>query len=200
MKKLAHTLIIFLLLTACSPKNEYTENNVSPIPQGVNVKDSHIKMNDNISRTDEERANYLAGLAAGIPNVHQVTAVVLGNFAIVGINVDKDLDRSKVGTIKYSVAESLKNDPQGAGAIVIADPDLYERLKEIRNDIANGKPVQGIMNEMADITGRLMPELPQQLDGVSPEIAPDKPMNEMNQQNDQELEKIQQEQSNNRKE
>ena len=75
----------------------------------------------------------------------------------------KNLDRSEVGSIKYSVAESLKNDPHGARAVVVADPDLNARLKEVTEDIRIGEPIQGILNELADISGRLMPEIPADL-------------------------------------
>ena len=61
--------------------------------------------------------------------MNDATAVVLGPYAIVGIDVNKNLDRSEVGSIKYSVAESLKNDPYGARAVVVADPDMNARVK-----------------------------------------------------------------------
>jgi len=99
-------------------------------------------------------------LASSIPDVKDATAVVAGNYAVVGIDVDKDLDRSRVGTIKYSVAEALKDDPLGANAVVVADPDIVERLRVMRQDIQKGKPIKGVMNELAGIVGRLMPQIP----------------------------------------
>ena len=48
-------------------------------------------------------------------------------------------------------------------AVVVADPDMNARLKEVSEDIRNGKPIQGILNELADISGRLMPEIPADL-------------------------------------
>ncbi len=139
----------------------------------------------------------MVNLATSIPNVNDATAVVLGRYAIVGIDVNKNLDRSEVGSIKYSVAESLKNDPHGARAVVIADPDTNARLKEIYADIQNGKPVQGVMNELADISGRLMPEVPADIVEPSPANQnTEKPKQKLNKQEQQNLEKQQQEQSN----
>src|SRR5690606_39479185 len=116
------------------------------MPKGVSVRDSHLNT-DTTKASDEERAQHLANLAASVPNVNDATAVVLGNIAVVGIDIDGNVERSQVGTIKYSVAESLKHDPHGAGAVVVADPDINARLKEISEDIKNGKPIQGLMNE-----------------------------------------------------
>ena len=56
----------------------------------------------------------------------------LGRYAIVGIDVNSKIERSQVGSIKYSVAESLKKDPHGARAVVVADADTMQRLKEIQ--------------------------------------------------------------------
>ncbi|MBW8348676.1 YhcN/YlaJ family sporulation lipoprotein [Bacillus sp. IITD106] len=187
-----------MLMSACSYNNGQTgyNNNSETMPQGVSVKNSHININKNNNDTDEQRANHLANLAAGVPNVNGATAVVLGNIAIVGIDVDADVDRSKVGTIKYSVAEGLKHDPQGAGAVVVADPDINARLKEIRRDMAAGKPIQGIMNELSDIVGRIIPDAPNPEMGKNPENAVKKPKKQMNNQNDRELENEQQKQTN----
>ncbi|MBS4198817.1 YhcN/YlaJ family sporulation lipoprotein [Bacillus sp. FJAT-49732] len=201
MRKGMFLLFFFLIISACSQNNGQSQfnRNTDVMPQGVSVKNSHININKNNKYTDEERANHLANLAAGIPNVNGATAVVLGNIAIVGIDVDANIDRSKVGTIKYSVAESLKHDPQGAGALVVADPDINTRLKEIKNDMAAGKPVQGIMNELSDIVGRIIPDAPTPEMGKNPEKAVKKPRNQMNEQNDRQLEQEQQKQSNEKK-
>ena len=70
--------------------------------------------------------------------VNDATAVVVGKYAIVGIDVKAKLDRTRVESIKYSVAESLKNDPD-ANAVVVADVDTYERLKQIGKQIKKEK-------------------------------------------------------------
>ncbi|CAM4045682.1 YhcN/YlaJ family sporulation lipoprotein [Lederbergia lenta] len=196
MRKFSLIIMLLFILSAC------TQNNAEPniqqnevLPQGVSVKDSHINLNDNKNLSDEEKADHLVNLVASIPNVNNATAVVIGDFAMVGIDVDADLERSKVGSVKYSVVESLKHDPHGANAMVIADPDLYARLKEVGEDTRNGKPIEGIMNELSDIAGRLMPDVPPNESGKNPEDALKKPKKEMNPHNRQQLDKEQQEHS-----
>ena len=129
-------------LCGCGTKDEVAETKQNVI----SVKNTTIQKVD--KQTGQEISKHLVDLATSIPNVHDATAVVLGTYAIVGIDVNKELDRSEVGSIKYSVAESLKNDPHGARAMVMADPDMNARIKEIREDIYNGKPIQGILNEL----------------------------------------------------
>jgi YhcN/YlaJ family sporulation lipoprotein len=185
--------ISLLTLCGCGVKNEVAEQKQNVIT----VKNSTFQEVD--KQTGREISKHLVDLASSIPNVNDATAVVLGNYAIVGIDVGKDLDRSEVGSIKYSVAESLKQDPHGARAIVIADPDLNARLKEVNEDIQSGKPIQGIMNELADISGRLLPEIPADMVDPEPIDATEKQKKNLNNNEQQNLEKQQQEQSNHQK-
>lgn len=115
---------------------------------------------DPIVLNGTEIAAHLENLAMQVPHVRNARCVVMGNTAVVGIDVDADLDRAKVGTIKYSVAETLRNDPYGVNSIITADMDLNQRLKEIRDSIMSGHPFSGFANEMADIVSRIIPQLP----------------------------------------
>lgn len=194
MKACFIILLSLFILSACNTKNEISEQK----DQIIGVKNSTTQEVD--KQTGQEISKHLVSLASSMPNVNDATAVVLGKYAIVGIDVDKNLDRSEVGSIKYSVAEGLKHDPHGARAVVVADPDINARLREIYTDIQNGKPIQGIMNELADISGRLMPEIPADMVEPSPANHPtEKPKQTLNGTERQNLEKQQQEQSNHHK-
>lgn len=192
MKKVLLPMCIFLL-AACGQQNNMENNTNEPRPQGVSTKNEEVA--DDNRRNNIDKADHLANLASQVRGVKGARAVVAGDYAVIGIDVDKDMDRSKVGSLKYSVVESIKHDPLGAGAVVVADPDLNERLDELRNDFAAGQPLQGIMNELADITGRVMPEAPPREMNKNPEEAPQKPKREMNQNENRTLNKEQQEQS-----
>lgn len=199
MKEMSNVRVYLMLfatmfiLFGCAEKNDDVAQKQSN-NTAINVKNSTIENVD--KQTGQQISQHLTELASSLPNVNDATAIVLGKYAIVGIDVNKDLDRSEVGSIKYSVAESLKHDPHGARAIVVADPDINARLKEIRDDIQKGEPIQGIMNELSDIAGRLIPEIPADLvepQKSNPTEIPKKGLNENERQN---LEQKQEEQSN----
>ncbi|MEC1717820.1 YhcN/YlaJ family sporulation lipoprotein [Schinkia azotoformans] len=159
MRKLLLTTISFLFVAAgCAGNNDEK----TALNNGQNNFITVNQPNNNVNGqlTGEQIAEHLVDLATRNPDVKDATAVVAGNYAVVGIDVDKDLERSRVGSVKYSVAETLKDDPYGAKAVVVADADMVERLREMRKDIQNGKPVSGVMNELAAIVGRLMPQIP----------------------------------------
>ncbi|MCA0174458.1 YhcN/YlaJ family sporulation lipoprotein [Bacillus sp. RAR_GA_16] len=79
------------------------------------------------------------------------------------------MNRSRVSSIKYTVAEALQKDPYGANAVITADADTTYRLKQMATEIKRGHPVGGIMEELADIVGRLMPEVPSTPNKSEPE-------------------------------
>jgi YhcN/YlaJ family sporulation lipoprotein len=196
MKRIVMTTAICFLLAGCSSNdnNEAAKNGNQSL---VNVKNSYIESVDR--KSGQEISKRLVGLATSIPNVNDATAVVLGKYAIVGIDVNAKIDRSQVGSIKYSVAESLRKDPYGAKAIVVADADTYQRLQEIQADIKKGRPVQGIMEELSDIAGRLMPEIPGDLITPSPKNATEKQDNKLPTNDEKKLKKEQEDQSNHAK-
>jgi YhcN/YlaJ family sporulation lipoprotein len=191
MKKTLIITALCLILAGCSTKKELTNNENASY---VKVKNSYIESVDR--KTGQEISKHLVSLATSIPNVNDATAVVLGRYAIVGIDVNAKIDRSQVGSIKYSVAESLKKDPYGAKAVVVADADTTQRLKEIQTDINKGRPIQGIMEELADVAGRLMPEIPGDLITPSPKNATEKPDKKLPEKDKKKLEKEQEDQSN----
>jgi len=191
MKKTLMITALCLIIAGCSTKKELTNNQNE---NNVNVKNSYI---ENVDRkSGQEISKRLVKLATSVPNVKDATAVVLGRYAIVGIDVNAKIDRSQVGSIKYSVAESLRKDPYGANAVVFADADTTQRLQEIQTDINKGRPIQGIMEELADVAGRLMPEIPGDLITPSPKNAPEKPDKKLKSNDKDKLEKEQEDQSN----
>lgn len=182
-------LSVSLLLSGC-------QQNLSQSPTNKQNDYIQVKNSDPVQRkklSNTQQADHLAKLATKVPNVLSATAVVAGPYTVVGIDVDKDLDRSRVGTIKYSVVEALRKDPYGKQAVVVADADVTERLRGMASKIRQGHPIQGVVDELSAIVGRYMPEIPiQEKQPVEPDV------NKKSIPNDQEkqLNNIQEDQSN----
>lgn len=157
MKFLIYMVMLCLVMTGCSvgKKDNDTEN-----AQQKNVSMKNVGYTNEKTKPNEKLADHLADIASRIPGVRDATAVVVGKYAVVGIDVKAKLDRTRVDSIKYSVAESLKHDPNGANAVVVADVDTYERLNQMGKQIRNGKTGEGILDELAAIVGRVVPQVP----------------------------------------
>ena len=137
------------LLFGCQPANKAPANESAPPPNQPHTQ--RVKQTAPPTKKTENPqaiADRMVKIATRDPQVKSATAVVAGQYTLVGINVDPALDRGRVGTIKYSVAEALQEDPQGANALVTADPDLVGRLRELNEDIQNvaacGRPSRGV--------------------------------------------------------
>lgn len=191
MIRLIAAISLILFISACNMLNNANQNDKD---HKVKVQNSAIQEVDR--QSGQKISRHLVDLTTHIPNVDDAAAVVFGRYAIVGIDVNDNMERSEVDTVKYTVAEALKKDPHGARAVVLADPDITARLREISEDIQNGKPIQGIMNELSDITGRIMPEVP--ADMIEPQTkSPTEDNKKKLDQNDKkQLEKNQEQQSN----
>lgn len=144
--------------------------------------------------SNNEIASHLANIAAGVPNVNDAYAVVAGPYAVVAIDVDEDLDRTRVGTVKYSVNEALYHDTYGKTAVVIADADGVERIRGMADKIRQGYPVQGVIEELAAIVGRYMPDFP--IPHHQHPENPDQNKELLNEEEEKQLEDIENEQSN----
>jgi YhcN/YlaJ family sporulation lipoprotein len=197
MRKYGYIILATIIIGGCSQNEQGKGIDTNQGHQVTEVKNTTIPQ---VNReTGQQIAARLCDLAVKAPHVNDATAVVLGKYAIVGIDIDKDIERSQVGTIKYSVGEILKNDPYGAYATIVADPDINERIREMASDIRNGHPIRGILNELSDITGRIIPEVPGDPLKQSPTKTIDNQKQNVDKQDQQKLKKEQNKQSNGRK-
>lgn len=143
--------------TQSAPSEDWANNGPD---NGRNVKVQQTVPDKPEITNRQQVRDRLEALAASIPQVNSANCVVLGNTAIVGIDVDPTLDRSRVDVIKYSVAEAFRKDPYGVHAFVTADMGLNGRIQEMRDDMNRGRPIAGFAEEVADIIGRIVPQIP----------------------------------------
>ena len=184
-------VLCFFLLSACTIGNDHeAKESDRSLVRVKNTVDERVE-----NKSGQAIARRLAEIANRVPNVHDAAAIVVGKYAIVGIDVGANVDASRVGTIKYSVAEALQKDPYGANAIIVADPDLYTRVRNIGRQIDDGRPVQAFMNEIADIVGRVMPEVPSDLFETTPDPTEEND-GQLNEREERQLNERQDKQSN----
>lgn len=162
MRRLILCGLSLILLGACQGQQDDTDPTAEE--QGFSGKTTGQGTSEDFYVEDQhtatEIANHLADLATDIPDVQRATAIVIGPYALVAVDVHGDIDQSDVGSVKYQVAVALAEDPYGAQAVVTADPDIRHRIDEMREEMAQGRPILAIMNELAGIIGRIMPIVP----------------------------------------
>lgn len=176
MKSAICVIAAVLLLAGCGSQSARNQGqSASSAPKGGTVRAQQAPITKDNKQAVTER---LENLVKSVPNVKDAHCVVVGHTAIVGINVDGNLERSRVDTIKYTAAEALQKDPYGINAFVTADIDLDQRLRAIRDQIKTGHPITGFAEELGKIIGRIIPQLPRD---IEPRQAPvDKTENQQN--------------------
>ena len=182
-RKLLPILFVILVLAACG--NQEAENHTEN-PDLLQVENEGNSQNR--EHTDQEAAERLTELATRVPNVNNASAVVFGNYTIIGLDIDDNLDRSQSGSVKHAVTEIIKHDPYGHYAYVLADPDIMARIDEINESIQSGESPGVILEELANIVGRAIPDMP---------MRETRPENEQNSvpQNDEDIEQERQNQT-----
>lgn len=194
MKKIVFflTILFSIMIVGCQNNPDQRES-VEDQNQITEVK-QRTEDEVNNEKDSQDIARHLVEIASAVPDVNDATAIVAGNYAVVGIDVNSELDRSRVGTVKYTVTEALKNDPYGANSVVTADADLVERIREMGKKINQGQPIAGIMNELAAIVNRIMPEAPADLFETTEDEPTEESDQQLNKRNEQELHNIQEKQ------
>src|SRR5699024_10185829 len=148
------------LLVGCQPANKSPANESAPRANNAPHTERVKQTEPEPRRTNNNQAvaRRLTQLATQVPQVEGATAVVFAGYTIVGLDLNSTLDRSRTGEVKYAVAQALHEDPQGANALVTADPDLVQRIRELSDDINQGRPAAGLAERLGDIAGRIAPQ------------------------------------------
>lgn len=134
MKVYACIMLLSLVLTACGVSRQEQNIREHSVPNGpaAHPVEDVARLPQEANAT--EQADHLAKIARRVNGVANANCVVLGNTAIVGIDVDGKLERADVGTIKYSVAEAIHKDPDGLNSLSRLTPILpsaYQKWLQI---------------------------------------------------------------------
>ncbi|MFD2639624.1 YhcN/YlaJ family sporulation lipoprotein [Piscibacillus salipiscarius] len=157
-KGLNIAMLIILFSAGCMSQQQGNGNQINTDAEVEQLSDSEIEQSN--KHSNREAAQRLAKLATQVPDVNDARVLVFGSYTIIGIDVDDDLDRSRVGSVKYSVTEAVKHDPFGHYAFVVADGDIMERIKNMNQMIRQGEPADQVLEEISNIVGRYLPETP----------------------------------------
>lgn len=143
-------LAVFLMMVAgCTTARKPEPNDITPEPDTDDGRSpSELKA----------QAEQVRAAAEEVKGVNRAYVVVVGNIVLVGIDIAEDINDQQSNTIKEQVASQIENDPRYVEAYVTADPDLVERVRNIANGIASGKPITQFLDEISDVLQALRPE------------------------------------------
>ncbi|KGG80555.1 hypothetical protein Y919_05470 [Caloranaerobacter azorensis H53214] len=167
--KLLITLVIFTMLitvfTYGCRKSE-KPNLPSPKQEDRNIIDNEIERKDledveeKTGKTLSARAEKIADSIVDLPGVDDATVVITGNTALVGVDIEKELEGKVVTDLKKQIVTRVKQtDKDIKNVTVTADPDLFERIDDIAQEINRGRGMSEFADEVKEIIRRITPSM-----------------------------------------
>ena len=137
-----------------------TQNNAT----GNDSSNSADKTDDNaVSDADNgdlhQRAEKIAdAVVKDVTQVKDARTVISEKMAYVSVSIDETADSDQSAALKDQISEVVKKtDTEIETVYVMEDADTFTRMKEIGEDIANGKPVSGFAEELENMFVRVTP-------------------------------------------
>ncbi|WP_069650147.1 YhcN/YlaJ family sporulation lipoprotein [Caloranaerobacter ferrireducens] len=106
------------------------------------------------------RAEKIADSIVDLPGVDDATVVITGNTALVGVDIEEDLEGKVVTDLKKQIVARVKQiDKNIKNVTVTADPDLFERIDDIAQEINRGRGMSEFADEVKEIIRRITPSM-----------------------------------------
>lgn len=104
-----------------------------------------------------DAADDIAKKTATIDGVNRAYVVVVGNVALIGLDLKKNIEGKKVENIREEAAKRAKQDPRIVNSVVETDPDAVARIQGIARGIASGRPISDFFKEIGEFFNRAKP-------------------------------------------
>lgn len=116
--------------------------------------------NETVDNTDlSARAKKIAdAVTKDVTQVKDARVVISERLAYVSVAIDKTADTAESAALKDEVSNVVKKtDTEIETVYVMEDPNTFTRMEEIGNDIANGHPISGFVEELENMFVRVVP-------------------------------------------
>ena len=109
---------------------------------------------------DTKKAKQMASMIAALPEIEKATVLLTGNTALVGIHISQTLSNDQLDALKEKIQNQIqKEQPHIRHVSVTHSPELVGRMTVIAEDIMEGRPIQGLADEIGVILRRATPTL-----------------------------------------
>lgn len=148
-RKLAFFVLLALLISSFSGCASFRRPAPGPaVPQVTPGNQVQPTVADQIV----QMVNKMTGVKASY-------AVVIGNLAMIGVDLKDRLNADQENQLKDRIAAEVKAKmPQLAEVWVTADPDLVVRIRDLAARIARGEPISGFFDEVNNLIQKLRPQ------------------------------------------
>lgn len=162
---LVFTLVVTLLLSvSCTPQKRPAPRDTDPGAGDTRIEErTDRERTQDIERNNEanrKAARMAQTIANEIEEVNSATVVFADEVAYVGIDLKAKVPDARAEEIKKEIAGLIKRqDPDVDTVYVTEDADTFTRLQEIAQDIENGRPLSGFLDELETMFKRVTPSM-----------------------------------------
>jgi YhcN/YlaJ family sporulation lipoprotein len=153
---LAITVLLVFSLFAAVGCARAPEQRPAPPPQQTPQPNNDIGRN-NVAET-QETAQRLSDVAERVTGVRGATVVINERTAMVGLNLDPDLEITETQLVKQRVEDRIRDaEPRMDRVVVTADPDLVAQIERLGKNVVQGRPVSEFTREFSTLLTKITP-------------------------------------------
>ncbi|MEW8973211.1 MAG: YhcN/YlaJ family sporulation lipoprotein [Tissierellaceae bacterium] len=121
-----------------------------------NITNNNITNNNNLTNN----ANEIARRIADLPEVDKASVVLTNDTALVGCNLRGTTQGTMTNALRNKIENIVRDTTNNIQNVsVTTDPNLYNRIQTISNNIGNGNPIEGFAEEVRDLIRRITPNM-----------------------------------------
>ncbi len=140
-------------------QNNKDTNNTNNTDNVTNNTDNNVAENTKDNSDLSARAEKIADAVVNdVAQVKDARTVISEKIAYVSVAIEKTADTAESAALKDEITQVVKKtDTEIETVYVMEDPNTFTRMKEIGEDIANGKPISGFVEELENLFVRVTP-------------------------------------------
>lgn len=137
-------------------KNTTNETTKQKVQENTNGNTNGMNKLEDYS---SERVKKVEDAVNKIKDVKSSAVVITGDRALVGINMDSNVEASKTNKVKSEVEKIAKSvDKDLKSVAVSSDADVFTRISKVGEGLKSGKPFSQFKNEVEEIFRRVLPQ------------------------------------------
>ena len=140
--------------------NDTNWNNVRDdnLNDGVADDRDDLDMRNDNGRNTMRLADDIAQRVANMQDVGNATVFVTGDNAYVAVDMPGNRQGHLTNDLKGRIAKTVRGmDNDIDDVYVSADPDFFNRMGKYAGDVRNGRPIQGMVNQITETIRRVFP-------------------------------------------
>ncbi|GAA0723605.1 hypothetical protein GCM10008905_16430 [Clostridium malenominatum] len=159
LRKKALAFLVSTLVTSNLLACTNTNNKNNTIKQDINKTQNAVENKEQNTAELTQRADKIAKELTNIKGVNSANVLISNERALVGIDINKNLEGNATNNLKTEVENKVKSvDSKIKTVAVSADADTLQIIRNIGQGVSAGKPLSEFGNEVEELFRRILPK------------------------------------------